>query len=274
MIAPSKYYNQYMNLKVPLGKLSIASVYVKDYQNCGQTWKVKTKGFETQCGPLQEKFGTYKSGKATGAIDGLVPPADFQSRDIPYVFMGCGSPAQISAVLQMVAHFQTYKDVYKGSDVKYGLQTYINKYIGLNCNGFVGSYAHELGTGKSPDTYILNYAPQAKRRRRLEDVQPSDVMVWPSGGHIALIDSVVLKTGLKYDSSSPPKASGDKYSHPYAGVYTGTTFRVVESSLDGLYHGLTDSIYTFVKVEDDVFTVRRGLPPFVEKKVYIASIWV
>jgi hypothetical protein len=104
------------------------------------------------------------------------------------VHMGKGSPEEIALALRLVARYKLYD---KHLDAKLGVAKYCNDYIGLDCNGFVGNYAKAIGSSTlTPSTYIGTFAPPAKRRAKLEDVQANDVMVWPDYGHITIINSI------------------------------------------------------------------------------------
>jgi hypothetical protein len=111
------------------------------------------------------------------------------------VHSGKGSPEEIAIALHLVARYKLYDKIY-ASDPAAGVRDYCDKYIGLDCNGFVGNYARATGRAKVPNTPIGSYAPDKVRRTRIEDVKADDVLVWPDNGHIAVIHSIdSLTTG-------------------------------------------------------------------------------
>jgi hypothetical protein len=77
------------------------------------------------------------------------------------------------------------------------LQAFTDKYIGLDCNGFVGNYAsrvkkNALGPQHSPKQF---YEQRKASRTSIDDAVGFDVIIWADYSHIAIIDSFVdLKT--------------------------------------------------------------------------------
>ena len=111
------------------------------------------------------------------------------------VHSGKGSPEEIAIALHLVSRYKLYDKIY-ATDPAAGVRDYCDRYIGLDCNGFVGNYARAIGKAKVPNTPIGSYAPDKARRTRIEDVQANDVLVWPDFGHIAVIHSIEqLSTG-------------------------------------------------------------------------------
>src|SRR5262249_37660557 len=66
------------------------------------------------------------------------------------VHSGKGSPEEIAKVLYLVAKYKLYDVKMFGTDAAAGVRDYCNKYIGLDCNGFVGNYARVIGRSKTP----------------------------------------------------------------------------------------------------------------------------
>ncbi len=156
------------------------------------------------------------------------PPAKFTVGDRSYgtkaiveAFMGKGSPDQIADVLRLAHHFGFISNSAKKSPKTPALsaQEYCDRYLGLDCNGFVGNYF-----GLDPNTIIGFYDVKSARRSSVQRAKEGDVLVWAQDGtgypHIALLDSP-LRESLE----------GQKH-----------MFRVVQASgKDGL--GLHESLY-------------------------------
>jgi hypothetical protein len=105
------------------------------------------------------------------------------------VHTGKGSPEAIAVALHLVAKYKLYDKKFKNPAL--GVQDYCERYIGLDCNGFVANYAQAIGiSSKTLATFIGNYAPQGARRADLNKVQPNDVLVFTDFSHITIIDSV------------------------------------------------------------------------------------
>jgi hypothetical protein len=125
------------------------------------------------------------------------------------VFVGKGSPQAIAAVMEMLVD---YSDRYIERFRKSGgvtkkvadwladenlswqatLQNVSNEVVGLDCNGFVGNWAkHRDSTSKieanTPQKYIYS-ARKKKARRKIDEIQPMDFIVWANMSHIAAID--------------------------------------------------------------------------------------
>lgn len=106
-------------------------------------------------------------------------------------FQGKGSPEQIQAVLKIVGHFgktRLRSDWPDRSTLSESLAAFYLANMGLDCNGFAGNYAVAVGARSElgPDVYISRFAPANMRRRKLDEIQPGDVIVWDPH-HIATI---------------------------------------------------------------------------------------
>jgi hypothetical protein len=124
------------------------------------------------------------------------------------VFVGKGSPEQFATVLALVAKYaadfvKTYK---KGSDTRgqcakmmagyrddqWGemLQAFTDKYLGLDCNGFVGNFVQRTKrSALGPDHYPKEYYEHRKGlRKTVADVCSFDLLVWANFQHIAIIE--------------------------------------------------------------------------------------
>lgn len=117
------------------------------------------------------------------------------------VHSGKGSPYEIAICLHLVAIFGLYDKKKFGADSAAGVRDYCDKYIGLDCNGFVGNFAQQARLGKVPNSEINTYARKGHRRTKLEDVEPWDVLVWPDDSHIAVIHSID-RTGTTPDGKA------------------------------------------------------------------------
>ena len=143
---------------------------------------------------------------------------------IARVHMGKGWPEDIALTLSLVARYKLYD---KSLDAKLGVTKYCNDFIGLDCNGFVGNYARAIGSTLTASTYIGTFAPEAKRRTKLDDVKANDVMVWPDYGHITIIDSIGPVT--KAPDGKPTRE---------ARVVESTAFTGLGNGRDGLQNSL------------------------------------
>lgn len=140
-------------------------------------------------------------------------------------YTGKGSPEEIGEVLSAAIAV----GVFHPDEV----WEHVRKYVGLDCNGFVGNWARANkikvgGRDAEANTSLLDYASTNKDKKRTEAVElrQGDVLVWLKSPHIAVVDSVV---------------------DPEMG-----TFMVCESS--GSFGGLKHSLYRWTSKEKAVET--------------------
>lgn len=125
------------------------------------------------------------------------------------VFVGKGSPEAIGAVMEtLVDYSERYIERYKKSSGvlkkvadwladenlswQATLQNVCDEVVGLDCNGFVGNWVrHRDNTSKiGPNTRPRDVFDMRKKtkRRKIDDIQPKDVIVWANYSHIAAVD--------------------------------------------------------------------------------------
>jgi hypothetical protein len=97
-------------------------------------------------------------------------------------YNGKGSPEAIAQTLRLA----NVCGLVEGT--RDALQRYCDKYIGLDCNGFVGNYLRACGSDFGPSTEPLDFAPAGWRRSKLIDVARRDVLSWTDKSHVAIID--------------------------------------------------------------------------------------
>jgi hypothetical protein len=169
---------------------------------------------------------------------------------------GKGSPDEIAAALHLVSRYKLYDPRFAASPAA-GVRDYCDKYIGLDCNGFVGNYARALGKAKVPNTEIVHYASTGDRRTRIEKIEPNDVLVWPDFGHLAVIHSIEpLSTGPDGKPARDCVVVECTPSNPSGKTPGG---------------GLQNSTYSIRAVTNQVFLVERPKGG-VRNSVYIAQL--
>lgn len=221
-MTPLAYEAYYHNLPIFLENLRMTTVNVRRYQNNKEKLRENVNlgnkealyhkdlligRMASEVKKLRDKQKTEAKGKEytgkpivsegdvglalVGSLNHLTIPEILKRwRDrMMAVHSGKGSPLEIQVCLHLVAIYGLY-DTKRFTDSAEGVKDYCDKYIGLDCNGFVGNFARDTGTGKEPNTPIYSYAPKGRRRTKLEDVQRNDVLAWTDDGHIAIIDSI------------------------------------------------------------------------------------
>jgi hypothetical protein len=212
MITPLEFEKQYHNLVVVLDDLSIMNVDVQNYRLRGSNAalhhdtaaaeNMKDKILAHLNDEIKAESKLEKAETEAAGEDFIEAPLHLMAATMHQVFtksmtdakpwiarvhMGKGWPEDIALTLSLVARYKLYD---KSLDVKLGVAKYCDDFIGLDCNGFVGNYARAIGSSLTANTYIGSFAPETKRRTKLEDVRANDVMVWPDFGHITIIDSI------------------------------------------------------------------------------------
>lgn len=220
---PLQFEAKYHQLNVTLDGMKSCSVNVRRYQNNDEKYKNKPEAGNKDALVKKDilvgrmihearrmtanaaaiakgKKAPNKTGltdddfelRVSGAMSQLSIPQFLISRcpAMMQVHSGKGSIDEIATCLHLIALFGLYDKKKFGDDAASGVRDYCDKYIGLDCNGFVGNYARHIRAGKVPDTQIPSYAPKNLRRTKLESVAPLDVLVWTDFGHIAIIDSI------------------------------------------------------------------------------------
>ena len=150
MINPSEYKARYENLtvagsadKIKVRKYRLASM-AQFYDPAGTTKFIdalskNTDDIELQVdtdnGPKQVTLYSKKSKTPAGSFNEWAAMAR-------YTFKGKGAPEHCQLVLQLADHW----GILEGS-----MQNYADKYLGLDCNGFVGNYLWHIWTAKADD---------------------------------------------------------------------------------------------------------------------------
>jgi len=265
MITPLEFEKRYHNLVVTLDDLSMLTVDVKNYRLRGSApakhhdtvaaenmkdrilshlndnikADTKLEKSEIKAASAANPWAPLLLMEA-GVLHALTQNMKDAKPRIALVHMGKGWPDDIALTLSLVVHYKLYD---KSLDVKLGVTKYCNDYIGLDCNGFVGNYALAIGSTLTASTYIGSFAPEAKRRTKLEDVQAKDVMVWPDYGHITIIDSI-----------DPLTKAADGKPTREARVVESTAFSGLGNGRDGLQN----SLYAIRSVDaHKKFTIER-----------------
>jgi hypothetical protein len=213
-MSPAEYVCRYGDINVPADPetgRSPGRVNVHKYRNNGLTGTLGTTAAMGNGGPKDALVGKIMEVlKLKHFPSHLTKVATVDNRDIMIsatklvgVYAGKGSPEDISDILWLARHYDLV-DVQQTAaapkkhlrrDATWTLQHYCDDYIGLDCNGFVGNYVHNVmgNAGYTGDTPIPHYYHVGTGRTKLDDIQALDVMIWPDFGHITIIDSLGMK---------------------------------------------------------------------------------
>lgn len=221
-MSPLELEAQYHSLKVILDDLKTTNVDVRRYQNNDAAFKTNVNWGNAAAlvqkdnllGKIMDDISVEKKAvKPVAKLDPKTPAdspkaienenrrtgnlvhlanAEILRRTIGMlmpVHTGKGSPEEIATVLHLVAVYKLYDKKF-GDDSAGGVREYCDKYVGLDCNGFVNNYGKLIGLPKTRDTPIGSYATAKDRRGALADVKANDVLVWTDHSHINVIDSI------------------------------------------------------------------------------------
>ncbi len=151
-------------------------------------------------------------------------------------FTGKASPETFETVLALVyqyreafvaAYGKTQTEPYKtcakilanDSDVGAMLQKFCDKYMGLDCNGFVGNFVakanHALKLRANSSIQWEFWDKKTIVRNSAQDVQPKDLIIWPNFQHIASIDNIGIPDKFLVCQSTAGGPQASKHSLVY-----------------------------------------------------------
>lgn len=119
------------------------------------------------------------------------------------VFNGKGSPAEIRDVLRLASLWFAAQPAALRNLGDVDLRTFGQHYVGVDCNGFVGSYLHynHPETQYGPQFYIPGVPSHAHNRTAVQGawgdphvVQSLDLIVSRGWGHVAIIGQIHSRT--------------------------------------------------------------------------------
>ena len=202
-MTPGQLYTEYRNLSVDLldGRV-LRGIDVHEYRNNALGGEFSTvhglKAYDElvnevkkHCKPIGSgKYQFFRKESHNGyAVTYSQTITTWPDLQRPYI--GKGTPHDIRMALRLAVHFGLLPAVVSA------IQSYCNSNIGLDCSGFAGAYYGGEWMGKGA-TYFRD---NAKKVTRLEDVRSGDAIVFQSGVHIALIDSITSaerESGIVY----------------------------------------------------------------------------
>jgi hypothetical protein len=163
-------------------------------------------------GGLGDSLNLWQSILTAGSGD--LPVGGAKLDRATQVFYGKGTPDDVAIALRVVDYvarknldhpaLAKFKSILSGDD---RLASVCEKYIGVDCNGFVGNYAKEMGVPQASPNLVpglwKNVGPINKWRSSVADIQPFDVLIFPSNSHIAMVDKVSAGTLTICQSTGP-----------------------------------------------------------------------
>jgi len=159
MLSPAEYKKKYLNLEVAFDDGPV-TIQVRQYIEfkAARPWTLEADRLvDSAAGNLRDRQKKDPSFKLTLKVNGKpvsFTKADVLSRSMHYAFEGKGSPEDCQVAAQMAVLQKRIK--------KAELQSYCDKNMGLDCNGFVGNYLwYEFGVSGSKtwpgENPVVNY---------------------------------------------------------------------------------------------------------------------
>ncbi|MBI1895198.1 MAG: hypothetical protein HYZ57_13210 [Acidobacteria bacterium] len=108
-------------------------------------------------------------------------------------FGGKGTPGLLRQMIQLISYWRAYLVYIQGKTVA-SVPEIVSRYLGVDCNGFVGNYLARKfpGLGVDPNNPEETYRNKARYggviRTSPKELQADDIIIFE--GHIAIIDSV------------------------------------------------------------------------------------
>jgi len=274
-MTPYDYLLKYRNLAVDLvNGIRIFGIDVHEYRNARDVFDNNGKddisadhdaaaGWDEAWSKLRAKIAKHGKKVAAGRYQLWLPlatdkdPEPIQIEEyaetplLATAFTGKGKPETIAQVLRLAAAFGLVEPTAAA------MNDYCTKYIGLDCNGFVGNYLRAVGsTTAGPSTPANTFVPTARRLSKLEDVTYHSVLCWKNAGHVAIIDHM---QALQYNAKSI---------HCMVCESTGARLDSNDVHTDGLNY----TAYEIHAPENKVFKVKRGIGGSKLNSVYIGNM--
>jgi hypothetical protein len=117
-------------------------------------------------------------------------------KEFGQVFNGGGRPDTIARALRLAARHRLYS--HAGTDGGAGLppatgaKHVMDRYIGLDCTGFVGNWAVMNGLPGDPTGHVerapLDWRDHCVPRTHVDEIEAGDLVIWCNGNHVAVVD--------------------------------------------------------------------------------------
>jgi hypothetical protein len=124
------------------------------------------------------------------------PVRDFPKAAIMASFSGKGSPEMLWSMSQLISYWRAYKTHIEGKSGVAMVAEIVDKYLGADCNGFVGNFlrAKYAGIKVGPSTPEGNFRTGGVYRKSPTELRAEDVIVFSGLHHVSIIDRVISAT--------------------------------------------------------------------------------
>jgi hypothetical protein len=137
----------------------------------------------------------YSKGEGYSLTNSGYPIYEFPKSAFMACFSGKASPARLCAMSQLISYWRGYKILKEGKDIGTVAEV-VDKYLGVDCNGFIGNYLREkyAGITVGPSSTEYTFKVEGVQRASPMDFRADDVIVFDGFHHVAIIDSVSERT--------------------------------------------------------------------------------
>lgn len=254
--SPADFANRYLNILVstlpdpPNGAGGLCFIAARNYRNRNHH---NLSGFGRGLYEFLVRMahsgypGLTEAGGAISYHGVGAPILPLTEAQICTPFDGKGSPELFRQVLQLASLWVARSDGLRSRDhTIHTLQDFADKYIGLDCNGFVCAYFLSVypSSAGARHSYIPTFREAGFHQRiSLKTVRSCDVLLPArTNDHIALVSSVsnpVMRNGQLWsiDCVIAESAGEGNPQHPFNGVQYGQPQRLTATDEPGVFHG-------------------------------------
>ncbi len=149
------------------------------------------------------------------------PVKDFPKSAFMACFSGKGSPERLWSMIQLISYWRAYKTHIEGKGGVAQVAEIVDKYLGVDCNGFIGNFlrAKYAGVKVGPSTKERDFRNGAVFRSAPPELRAQDVLVFTGFHHVSIIDRV-LSASSKEAQCMICESRGKDYGGPQMNVYT------------------------------------------------------
>jgi hypothetical protein len=209
MATPEEWVDSYLQLKVPTLDVSVGGVMtglsvtvpITEYANASEPeYQAIRSSIRGELQSWVRSPGHHIGGLLGGdrnRIELLVtPPLQTTMGTIYRVLDGKGAPEKIRDVLRLASLWMATQPAALQSQNVNDLQTFANRFIGVDCNGYVGTYFEHNQRVHYPtaEFFIPAIPAHTDMRQQLSEVQELDLIVSHSWGHVSLVATVFSRS--------------------------------------------------------------------------------
>jgi hypothetical protein len=167
------------------------------------------------------------------------PVKEFPKASFMAAFSGKGSPETLWAMIQLISYWRAYKTHIEGKPGIAPVAEIVDKYLGADCNGFVGNFlrAKFAGVKVGPSTPESDFRTGGIFRSSPTEVRAEDVIVFGGFHHVAIVDHVISSSASEAKCivcESRSKAHGGPQMNAFPITFSKGTFSMRGETLNSI----------------------------------------